>query len=147
MEELLLANPHHHLYHQRYAEVSAIMPHTAVHPLYLLQVCYSQKTVESLEVARKHFALAAKLNSDNMRALYGFYMVSDTTECTLLLLIHMSFVQASHSLSHHPKIKSRDVKSQNSRYCDWARAQIRHKYMQFDTEKLQVVERMLEKTQ
>jgi hypothetical protein len=39
------------------------------------------------------------------------------------------------------------VRSQNSRYCDWARAQIRHKYMQFDTEKLQVVERMLEKTQ
>lgn len=58
LEELLLSNPHHHLYHQRYAEV-----------------CYTQKTVESLEVARKHFALAAKLNPDNMRALYGFFMV------------------------------------------------------------------------
>jgi tetratricopeptide (TPR) repeat protein len=58
LEELLLVNPHHHLHHQRYAEV-----------------CYSQKTVESLEVARKHFAMAAKLNPNNMRALYGFYMV------------------------------------------------------------------------
>ena len=56
-------------------------------------------------------------------------------------------LQASHSLGHHSKIKNRELRTQNSGYCDWARAQIRQKYMQFDTEKLQVVERMLEKTQ
>ena len=43
-------------------------------------------------------------------------------------------------------MKTRDLRAQNSGYCDWARAQIRHKYMQFDTEKLRVVEKMLEKT-
>ena len=79
LEELLLVNPHHHLHHQRFAEVSTLC--LSLSELTLLwhlnwQVCYSQKTVESLEVARKHFALAAKLNPNNMRALYGFYMVS-----------------------------------------------------------------------
>ena len=38
-------------------------------------MCYSQKSVEGFETARKHFAVAVKLNPDNMRALYGFYMV------------------------------------------------------------------------
>ena len=72
---------------------------------------------------------------------------------TVFVCVHVrlsywwSLLQSSHSLSHHSKLKSRDMRVQNSSYCDWARAQIRHKYMQFDTEKLQVVERMLEKPQ
>ena len=40
-----------------------------------LQVCYTQGTVDGLEVARKHFATALKLNPDNLRALYGFCSV------------------------------------------------------------------------
>lgn len=108
LEELVLANPHHHLYHQRYAEI-----------------CYTQGTVDGLELARKHFATALKLNPDSMRALYGFCL-------------------ASHTLCVHPKVKSRgEVKARNSRYIDWAKAQLKHKY-QLDNEKLRLVERMLD---
>ena len=64
-EELILSNPHHHLYHQRYAEVS-----------------YTEGSTEGLELARKHFAAALKLNQDNVRALYGLcwvgHMITNT---------------------------------------------------------------------
>ena len=40
-----------------------------------LQICYTQGTVDGLELARKHFATAIKLNPENMRALYGFCLV------------------------------------------------------------------------
>ncbi|XP_064381848.1 ER membrane protein complex subunit 2-like [Halichondria panicea] len=59
LEELILFHPHHHLHHQRYAEV-----------------CYSLGTTEGLELSRKHFATALQLNPDNVRALYGFCWVS-----------------------------------------------------------------------
>ena len=54
-----MANPYHHLYHQRYAEVS-----------------YTEGSMEGMELARKHFATALKLNPDNVRALYGLCWVS-----------------------------------------------------------------------
>jgi hypothetical protein len=54
-----LANPYNHLYHQRYAEVS-----------------YTEGSMEGLDLARKHFATALKLNPDNVRALYGLCWVS-----------------------------------------------------------------------
>ena len=55
-EELILSNPY--LYHQRYAEVS-----------------YTEGSMEGMELARKHFATALKLNPDNVRALYGLCWV------------------------------------------------------------------------
>lgn len=53
-EELLLLNPHHHLYHQRYAEIR-----------------YAEGGMESVEAARTHFSQAAKLSKRNYGALYG----------------------------------------------------------------------------
>ena len=40
-----------------------------------MQVSYTQKTSESLELAQQHFAQAIKLNPNNMRALYGHHLV------------------------------------------------------------------------
>lgn len=42
----------------------------------LPQVKYTQGGLENLELARKYFAQALKLNNRNMRALFGLYMVS-----------------------------------------------------------------------
>lgn len=60
VEELILSNPHNHLYHQRYAEIR-----------------YTQGGPENLELARAHFAQALLLNSDNVRALYGLFLASN----------------------------------------------------------------------
>lgn len=57
MEELILTNPHNHLFHQRYAEIQ-----------------YTINTPESLEIARSYYSQALKLNPSNMRALYGLYL-------------------------------------------------------------------------
>lgn len=43
---------------------------------HLPQVKYTQGGLENLELARKYFAQALKLNNRNMRALFGLYMVS-----------------------------------------------------------------------
>lgn len=59
MEELILHNPHNHLIYQRYAEIK-----------------YSQGGFENIETAKVYFSQAAKLNSNNMRALYGLLLVS-----------------------------------------------------------------------
>lgn len=45
---------------------------------HLPQVKYTQGGLENLELARKYFAQALKLNNRNMRALFGLYMVRDT---------------------------------------------------------------------
>lgn len=37
---------------------------------------YTQGGLENLELARKYFAQALRLNNRNMRALFGLYMVS-----------------------------------------------------------------------
>uniref|UniRef100_A0A8D1EYV0 ER membrane protein complex subunit 2 n=2 Tax=Sus scrofa TaxID=9823 RepID=A0A8D1EYV0_PIG len=57
LEELMMTNPHNHLYCQQYAEVK-----------------YTQGGLENLELSRKYFAQALKLNNRNMRALFGLYM-------------------------------------------------------------------------
>ncbi|XP_022701194.1 ER membrane protein complex subunit 2-like [Varroa jacobsoni] len=56
MEELIMAQPHNHLYHQRYAELQFLIG-----------------TTESIELARSYFAQALKLNPRNRSALFGFY--------------------------------------------------------------------------
>lgn len=42
----------------------------------LTQVKYTQGGLDNLELARKYFAQALRLNNRNMRALFGLYMVS-----------------------------------------------------------------------
>eukprot|EP00731_Ephydatia_muelleri_P011047 Em0005g1633a len=106
MEELILLNPNHHLYHQRYAEI-----------------CYTQGTQGTLELASKHYAMALKLNPDNMRALYGFCLVSS-------------------ALGGGKKAKG-EVKVRYGRYAEWAKAQLKQKY-QFDNDQLRIVEKALD---
>lgn len=58
-EELLLHNPHNHLLYQRYAEIK-----------------YTQGGYENVEVARANYCQALQLNPNNLRALFGVYLVS-----------------------------------------------------------------------
>lgn len=50
--------------------------HASFRSLSFLQVKYTQGGLENLELSRKYFAQALKLNNRNMRALFGLYMVS-----------------------------------------------------------------------
>ncbi|XP_014788919.1 ER membrane protein complex subunit 2 isoform X1 [Octopus bimaculoides] len=59
MEELILSNPHNHLYHLKYAEIK-----------------YTQGGPENLEIARAYFSEAAKLNPHNLRSLFGLLMTA-----------------------------------------------------------------------
>ncbi|XP_050704943.1 ER membrane protein complex subunit 2-like, partial [Eriocheir sinensis] len=63
MEELILSNPHNHLFYTRYAEIK-----------------YTQGGLDNMEIARSYFSQAAKLNPGNVRALYGLFM-----SCTQVL--------------------------------------------------------------
>ncbi|KAK8728976.1 hypothetical protein OTU49_008911 [Cherax quadricarinatus] len=69
MEELILTNPHNHLYYTRYAEIK-----------------YTQGGLDNMEIARSYFCQAAKLNPGNVRALYGLFLsctqVSSSTKCS-----------------------------------------------------------------
>ncbi|KAA0185429.1 ER membrane protein complex subunit 2-A, partial [Fasciolopsis buskii] len=57
MEEMLLSNPHNHLYCQRYAEIK-----------------YTEGGSENLELARVYFAQACHLNPNNLRSLLGLLL-------------------------------------------------------------------------
>ena len=59
MEELILNNPHHHLYHLRYAEIK-----------------YTQGGHDNMEIAKTYYAQALKLNPNNIRALYGVFLTA-----------------------------------------------------------------------
>lgn len=59
MEELILHNPHNHLYHQRLAEIK-----------------YTQGGFENMEAARAYFCQSYKLNPKNIRSLYGILLSS-----------------------------------------------------------------------
>ncbi|XP_066572058.1 ER membrane protein complex subunit 2 isoform X2 [Amia ocellicauda] len=91
LEELMMTNPHNHLYCEQYAEVK-----------------YTQGGIENLELSRKYFAQALKLNNRNMRALFGLYM------------------SASH-LAASPKVSAK-VKKDNVKYAAWAASQINRAY-------------------
>jgi len=71
VEELLLFNPHNHLYHQRYAEIQ-----------------YTIGGFENMELARAYFAQSIKLNPKNMRSLYGFFLsasnIAASPKCSAL---------------------------------------------------------------
>lgn len=60
VEELILSNPHNHLYHERYAEIQ-----------------YTINTPESLELARAYFSQAVRLKPTSLRALYGLILTSN----------------------------------------------------------------------
>ncbi|KAK7478660.1 hypothetical protein BaRGS_00030123 [Batillaria attramentaria] len=51
MEELIMSNPHNHLYHQKYADIK-----------------YTYGGTDSMEIARTYYAQAVKLCPNNMRA-------------------------------------------------------------------------------
>ncbi|XP_038666290.1 ER membrane protein complex subunit 2 isoform X2 [Scyliorhinus canicula] len=116
LEELMMTNPHNHLYCQHYAEVK-----------------YTQGGLESLEISRKYFSQALKLNNRNMRALFGLYM------------------SASH-IASNPKANAK-MKKDNLRYATWAATQINKAYQLAGRSRketkysLKVVEDMLEALQ
>merc|ERR1719411_2013116 len=58
-EELILQNPHNHLYYQKFADIK-----------------YTQSGFEHMELAKTYYSQAAKLNPDNMRALYGLLLAA-----------------------------------------------------------------------
>lgn len=90
MEELILMNPHNHLFHQRYAEI-----------------LYTLGGNESREKARKYFAQALKLDNNNMRALFGF------------------FLSSAHLANSSKDVK---MKKENSKFAAWAATQINERY-------------------
>ncbi|KAM5281832.1 ER membrane protein complex subunit 2 isoform 1-T1 [Ctenodactylus gundi] len=116
LEELMMTNPHSHLYCQQYAEVK-----------------YTQGGLENLELSRKYFAQALKLNNRNMRALFGLYM------------------SASH-IASNPKASAK-MKKDNMKYASWAASQINRAYQFAGRSKketkysLKAVEDMLETLQ
>ncbi|EUB55642.1 Tetratricopeptide repeat protein 35 [Echinococcus granulosus] len=91
MEEVILANPHNHLLHERLAEIK-----------------YSEGGVENLELARAYFAQACRINPLNIRALYGLILAASSlsgklTEKTLAALLEESSNAAvSHQYSLPP---------------------------------------------
>lgn len=91
LEELILTHPHNHLYHQRFAEIH-----------------YTIGTTDSLELSRKYFAQALKLDPNNIRALYGLFLCSSSQNA---------------STKGNPKTKRK-----NARYSNWAAQEIIEKY-------------------
>ena len=113
MEELILVNPHNHLFHQRYAEI-----------------LYTIGGNENMEKARKYFAQALKLDNNNMRALFGFFLASA-----------------------HLANSSKDVKTkkENSKFAAWAATQVNERYQSVsqaqEEDNLSGLENMLESLQ
>lgn len=57
-EELILQNPHNHLYYQKYAEIK-----------------YTHGGLENIAVAKTYYCHAIKVYPGNMRALYGLLLI------------------------------------------------------------------------
>jgi len=114
MEELILSNPHNHLYHQRLAEIK-----------------YTNGGQENMEQARSYFAHAVKLNSNNMRALFGLFL-------------------AASNIASSPRSNAK-VKKDNIKYAAWAAEQISLKYKgrlgKDTTDQMQVIDGMLDALQ
>ncbi|XP_015110764.1 ER membrane protein complex subunit 2 [Diachasma alloeum] len=91
MEELILHNPHSHLIFQRYAEIK-----------------YSHGGFENMEIAKSYFAQAAKLNPNNIRALYGLLLTAN-------------------NIASSPKCPA-SKKREATKTSEWASAQIEKQY-------------------
>ena len=113
MEELILVNPQNHLYHQRYAEI-----------------LYTLGGNENMEKARKYFAQALKLDNNNMRALFGFFMAAANLAGSL---------------------KDAKAKKENSKYAAWAATQLNDRYQSVnqaqEVESITGLENMLDSLQ
>jgi len=113
MEELILMNPHNHLFHQRYAEI-----------------LYTIGGNENMEKARKYFAQALKLDNNNMRALFGF------------------FLAAAHLANSSKDVKT---KKESSKFAAWAATQVNERYQSVsqaqEEDNLSELENMLESLQ
>ncbi|XP_041968058.1 ER membrane protein complex subunit 2-like [Aricia agestis] len=59
-EELILHQPHNHLFHQRLADIR-----------------YTMGGLENMEMAKTYYCQALKLNPDNMRALLGLFLTTN----------------------------------------------------------------------
>ncbi|XP_018569432.1 ER membrane protein complex subunit 2-like [Anoplophora glabripennis] len=92
VEELILHNPHNHLLHQRYADIK-----------------YTQGGLENLEIAKSYYYQALRLNSRNIRALYGIYL---TTTASL----------------NSQKNVSQKKKDSTQKVIEWSLKQIRKRY-------------------
>lgn len=79
MEELLLHNPHSHLYHQRIAEIRYTLVCYTKSPISIdlinFHLRFLQGGLENVELAKTYYSQAVKLNPNNLRALYGLYLV------------------------------------------------------------------------
>ncbi|CAG4946170.1 unnamed protein product [Colias eurytheme] len=60
VEELILHQPHNHLFHQRLADIR-----------------YTMGGVENMELAKSYYCQAVKLNPNNVRALLGLVLVTN----------------------------------------------------------------------
>ncbi|XP_005382028.1 PREDICTED: ER membrane protein complex subunit 2 isoform X3 [Chinchilla lanigera] len=164
LEELMMTNPHNHLYSQQYAEVK-----------------YTQGGLENLELSRKYFAQALKLNNRNMRALFGLYMVTLKTQRSKMLMLacgyltgreeqgqracsttrhkrkvelfwEQSLLRSASHIASNPKASAK-MKKDNMKYASWAANQINRAYQFAGRSKketkysLKAVEDMLETLQ
>ena len=112
MEEVILANPYNHFYYERYATIQ-----------------YTINTPDSLELARSYYAQAVRLNSSNVRALYGLIL-------------------ANNSLANLPKCASQKRK-EYSRLASWASVQLSKLYQESsnDDDKINSLETMISNLQ
>lgn len=110
IEELILTNPHNHLYYQKYAEIH-----------------YTINTIESLEIARSYFSQALKLNSNNLRALYGLLLTTS-------------------NLATQTKFSSQK-KKENSKLALWSISQINNKYKQQSNQQKNLIQTMMDNLQ
>ena len=74
MEEVLLHNPYSHLIHQRLGDIR-----------------YTMGGMDNIEIAKSYYAQAIKLNANNLRALYGLYLVSPS---------HLTCQPSNHKFLH-----------------------------------------------
>ncbi|XKL62742.1 hypothetical protein PGB90_002575 [Kerria lacca] len=85
MEELILQNPHNHLFHLRFAEIK-----------------YTQGGIDNLELALAYYCQALKLSPSNMRALFGLYLsakyISLSSKLTIWK-INEHFIKLYHIIS------------------------------------------------
>ena len=79
-EELILQNPHNHLYYQKleFSDLLKAAVFIAGHfPFFrYAEIKYTQGGFEHMEMAKTYYCHTIKLNPDNMRALYGLLLVS-----------------------------------------------------------------------
>uniref|UniRef100_A0A158QET3 TPR_REGION domain-containing protein n=1 Tax=Hymenolepis diminuta TaxID=6216 RepID=A0A158QET3_HYMDI len=147
VEEMILANPHNPLLHERLAEVKFFY-------LKLLLIClltslltgilavsahikYSEGGTENLELARAYFAHACRLNPTNVRALYGLLLVasnlsgklSEKTLATLTEENNSSAVQQQYSLPQSAKQASNNFDSKREN----------HQLIVYAVEKLRII--------